>query len=233
MMNENCPCCFEKVCGIRIDPFTEEQLMEMHLHGVFLSRWCVKWYKGNKIYILNINDHIDLPFRSLEDIRSQFNKPISFYEDYLNNFNVSETINGIYYKGQCGHCICFDCYNMITENKCPCCRMFRFLKPAPIKTFQIGHIQWEANYNDMPYDEGSSTASIEGTPIDYESDTDISETNSSQVVPLDNQNINYYTIENCRIMINNTIDDYMADRNNPAILRNLQNLNNMLASLSL
>ena len=153
-MTENCPRCLEPPVGKRIDPFTEENLMDMHLNGVFLSRWCVKWYNRKRIYILNIDENIDLPFKSISDITSQFNKPKSHSTMIIsNNFNVSETINGFYYRGQCGHNICFDCYNMITENKCPCCRMIRFQKTTIIKTFQIGHIQWEDNYNDEMYDD--------------------------------------------------------------------------------
>lgn len=218
-MTENCPCCLEPLVGKVIDPFTEENLMDMHLNGVFLSRWCVKWYNGKRIYILNIDENIDLPFKSLDDIRSQFNKPISFYEDYLNNFNVSESINGFYYKGQCGHNICFNCYNMITENKCPCCRMVRFLKPAPIKTFQIGHIQWEDNYNDEMYDDIDID---EALPIEdiLRNDSDIH-----------SDNINYFTIEACKNMIDNAINLYNNDRDNPDIARYLYNISAVLSGI--
>lgn len=273
-MSDICPCCLEQINGIQILPFTEEQLMEMHIHGEFLSQWTIGKYNNKYIYLLKISDTINLPFNSIDDIVYHFHKPYDFYKNYFDNSTPIELTNSYYYKGLCGHYICYDCYNMITENKCPCCRMNHFLKPSPTKTIQIGHILWEQNYTYAPddvippliddngniiieeayniesidvenitirsdtnynYDNDGDTImstsdSIEGTPINYESDN---EPNSSQVVPLNQHsiNVNYFSMENCKIMLNNVINMYNQDRNNPELIRNLYNISALLSGM--
>ena len=148
-LNKTCPCCLEDINGITIHPFNNNDLQEMHINGLFISQWKIVKYNETIIYILTIDNNKVLPFNSLQSISDQFKKPIGFYQEYfetLTPINITMPYN---FVGKCNHAICFECYNQLTENKCPNCRQINFLCPAPIKTTQIGYIIWQQNYLDF------------------------------------------------------------------------------------
>lgn len=152
MSNTVCPCCMEQFNReqIFICPFTNDNLQDMHINGMELSKWSIKKYNNTILYILSINSNIELPFIDINHIVKQFGKTYNYYNDYFNTLeprNISYQYNFI---GNCGHITCMNCREQFTENKCPLCRQKPYLTPAPIKTIGIDRMLWEDNYNEMP-----------------------------------------------------------------------------------
>ena len=150
MTNSTCPCCMEPFNSddTVILSFTNDELRDMELNGIIAIKWSVYDNGNHKLYILKINDHIDLPFTSIDQIVKQFGKTEAFYEDCFYNL-VSINQNKQYlFRGTCNHNICMICRDALTENKCPLCRTRPYLYPSPMRTIDIGRILWEDNYND-------------------------------------------------------------------------------------
>ena len=225
-INQECPCCLEPITGTTIPHLTNDDLAEMHINGLFISQWKLVSFNNITIYLLKINDNIYLPFKSINDIVRQFRKPYGFYQEYFETLTPTPINHTYNFIGKCNHSLCFDCYNRITENKCPICRQDDFLSPKPLKTIMVGRILWEENYDDFPYiDENSETLESNESQND-ENELEIDD-NSESNESRNDENMNYDLSGN-RVYYQNQINEPVyaipynsTIRNNLMICRNL------------